>query len=89
MPYTQDQRRGQGEKLKSSVSQSEHYRSYEVVQEAISSIDTPSVAEVWVFEVEGGECTGSSTVDAEVEGSMLLCGDCTELGRSGVGRASS
>lgn len=60
-----------------------------VVQEVESSIVTPSVTEDRIFEVDGAVCTGSSIVDAEVEGSVLLCGDCAELERPGVRGTSS
>lgn len=41
------------------------------------------------FEAEDAECTGSSVADADVEGRLLLCGDCAELERPGVGGTSS
>lgn len=40
------------------------------------------------FEAGVAEYTGSSMVDAEVEGRVLLCGDCAELDRPGVGGPS-
>lgn len=69
--------------------QCEHYSRMGVVQQVVSSIFTPSLTGERSFEVEVAECTGSSMVDAEVEGRVLLCGDCAELERPGVSGTSS
>lgn len=53
------------------------------------SIFTPSETAGKVFETGLAKCTGSSVVDAEAEGNVLLCDDCAGLERPGVNGTSS
>lgn len=57
--------------------------------EALFSMLIPLLFELVSFWATAAvECMGSSTVDVLVLGIELLCGDCAELDRAGVGGAS-